>query len=50
LLCAAPGWGDLLSKLPEKTQDRILRALDRFASRFPVLSDVIILRGRSCRS
>jgi SAM-dependent methyltransferase len=50
LLCAAPGWGDLLSKLPVKTQDSVLRALDRLASRFPALSDVVILRGRSCRS
>ncbi|MDD5311836.1 MAG: class I SAM-dependent methyltransferase [Dehalococcoidia bacterium] len=50
LLCAAPGWGDFLGKLPVKTQDSVLHALDRFASRFPALSDVVILRGRSCRS
>jgi len=50
LLCAAPGWGDLLSRLPVKTQDSILHALDGIARRLPAISDVVILRGRSSRS
>jgi SAM-dependent methyltransferase len=50
LLCSMPGWGDMLSKLPLKAQGRILRTLDRFALRFPALSDVVILRGRSCQA
>lgn len=44
LLWGIPYWGLLLSKLPGRLSSAILSVLDKFASKCPAISDVIIIR------
>ena len=39
-------WARLLARLPESWAQRVLRAADRIAARFPALADVIVISGR----
>ncbi len=42
LMTFFPGWGKLLSKLPERTADLLLRASDAMGRRSPALADLIV--------
>jgi hypothetical protein len=46
LLWGVRRWARLLARLPEPWADRLLRAADWLAARFPALSDVIVVAGR----
>lgn len=46
LLWGVRRWARLLARLPERHADALLRAADALASRFPSLSDVIVVAGR----
>jgi len=45
LLWCFPNWGALLQKLSPKSQEAILRFLDRIARTFPALSDVLVAKA-----
>ena len=44
MLCCMPGWGDMLSNLPQRLCRLLLISLDGIARLLPGLSDVIVLR------
>jgi SAM-dependent methyltransferase len=44
LLWTAPYWGKILSLMPKRLSNGILKTLDGIASRLPSLSDVIIIK------
>jgi ubiquinone/menaquinone biosynthesis C-methylase UbiE len=46
LLWGVRRWARLLARLPERWADRLLRAADALAARFPSLADVIVIAGR----
>jgi SAM-dependent methyltransferase len=46
LLWGVRRWARLLARLPEPWAERLLRAADALAARFPSLSDVIVVAGR----
>ncbi len=46
LFWSLPHWGDLLDKLPKKISDFLLNFLDFIARKVPIISDIIIFRGK----
>ena len=47
VFASTPGWGDVLLNLPASVTKSILGWLDRIAHSLPVISDVVILKGKS---